>query len=654
MLGLGLGLAKGNFISNFAKTLYRQYVVRVTAAGGVFQNAVCALNRLLGLNSQSLLKQASLVLIPDGIKEDVVYAQKPTSGLGDLTFTRASDATYTDSTGVIRRSPYNLFQQSEMFSTANWTKVSGIQIDIDAAIAPNGTTTADNLRKTSTGLQGVNQFVVYTTTGLYTESVFAKANTTNFIQFTSGVNPDLAINLTNGAITGNTGLLTNVSVQSYPNGWYRIIYTRNRTVTGSATTLYMWPSDLSTLNFGTTSSTCSCFIWGAQVVEGSFALDYFPTTNRQDVPRIDFRNADGTLSSCGRLLLEPQRTNSIRNSSMVGAVAGTPGTLPTNWSNLVTAGLTRTIVGTGTENGLPYVDIRFNGTANALSTRIDFEGSTNIAALTAQVWTNSIYSKIVSQPNPAVSYALQMLERTSGGGFVTDGSQIFTPTTSLQRFAFTRTLNGGATVANVQPCITINLTNGATYDFTIRIAAPQMELGAYATTWVPTTTAAVTRIADAARTAVGSTSLFTSEWTAFGEVVIPARGTAGTAAGYGLRSVYGSTASSNWPFFIIHGIGATSTLDFQWVVSGSIAKTANVTITYGTRFKFAATSDGTLYINGSLSSASSSLTPATPVEFGLGRLGQADFSAGESAAHNQTSLFPTRLTNAELATLTTL
>ncbi len=65
------------------------------------------------------------------------------------------------------------------------------------------------------------------------------------------------------------------------------------------------------------------------------------TTNRQDVPRIDFRNADGTLSSCGRLLLEPQRTNSIRNSSMVGAVAGSPGTLPTNWTRQNSSGLTQ-------------------------------------------------------------------------------------------------------------------------------------------------------------------------------------------------------------------------------------------------------------------------------------------------------------------------
>ena len=44
---------------------------------------------------------ASWLLIPEGIEEDIVFAQKPTNGTGDLTFTRASDATRTNSAGVI-------------------------------------------------------------------------------------------------------------------------------------------------------------------------------------------------------------------------------------------------------------------------------------------------------------------------------------------------------------------------------------------------------------------------------------------------------------------------------------------------------------------------------------------------------------------------
>jgi hypothetical protein len=181
---------------------------------------------------------------------------------------------------------------------------------------------------------------------------------------------------------------------------------------------------------------------------------------------------------------------------MVGAVAGSPGTLPTNWDNAVNGGLTRTIVAIGTESGLSYIDLRFAGTALTDFARIDLETATQIVAANAQTWTESTYVKVISAPNPPVNYTKLMIERTSGGSFVTAGAQTFTPTTSLQRFAFTRTLSGGATVGAIQPGIGFGLTIAATYDFTIRIAAPQMELGAYATTFIPTTTAAVTRLVD--------------------------------------------------------------------------------------------------------------------------------------------------------------
>ena len=219
-----------------------------------------------------------------------------------------------------------------------------------------------------------------------------------------------------------------------------------------------------------------------------------------NVPAHDYRNADGTLSTFPRLNLEPQRTNSIRNSSMVGAVAGSPGTVPTNWT-VGSGGLTRTIVGIGTENGLPYIDIRYNGTATSTSANIYLDATTAISASSAQSWTQSIYLKYIS--GTANSVVVFWDEWTSGVVYLT--SKALSPTigSTLSRFSLTAT-----TVTNcayVSPSLRFNLTNGAAYDFTIRIAAPQMELGAYATTWVPTTTAAVTRMADtASKTGVSS------------------------------------------------------------------------------------------------------------------------------------------------------
>jgi hypothetical protein len=211
------------------------------------------------------------------------------------------------------------------------------------------------------------------------------------------------------------------------------------------------------------------------------------------VGRIHYRNADGSLSSTGRLLLEPQRTNGIRNSTMVGAVAGSPGTLPTNWS-ASTGGLTQTVVGTGTESGLPYVDLRFSGTAILTLVRIFSETSTQIAAVNAQTWAHSIYVKRISGTfdSAALGYAL----RGAGGTGLGAPTSPITVTTNLQRLAYIAAVNNASTQF-VQPLIDFNLTIGATYDFTIRIAAPQMELGAYATTFIKTSTAAVTRVLDA-------------------------------------------------------------------------------------------------------------------------------------------------------------
>jgi hypothetical protein len=571
--------------------------------------------------------QASWVLVPDGIEEDIVFAQKPTSGLGDLTFTRASDATYTDSTGVVRRSPYNLVQFSEEFDNAYWTKVKGgvaliPVVTANVEVAPNGTMTADR--------------IVFNLNGGTTGSDFSQLRSGSFIYSSDTRTQSIYLRTTDNTnkvftYVSPTGSQTSITVTPT---YQRFTFTS--TGVGSDTIR------LRLLGAGEgTATSATVAAWGAQFVEGTSALDYFPTTNRQDVPRIDFRNADGTLSSCGRLLLEPQRTNSIRNSTMVGAVAGSPGTLPNNW--LVTnAGLTQTVVGTGTENGLPYIDLRFNGTASAAEVLVASELGSAIAATSGQTWSSAVYARTIAAPAAPNTRNLRIAEISAIGTIVVRQLFPVTLTSTLQRFAGTRTLNGGATVAFVNSGLLFELTIGNTYDFTIRIAAPQMELGAYATTFIPTTTAAVTRLRDEAQKTGVSSIIGQSAGTIFWDITDLTGTVTGTGnPDFGIRN----TAFTNW-------IGIT-TDTFATPFRVVVRATSGVLISYIaniTRVKAAvawSSAGAVLYVNG-VQVGTSAVNP----NFSFDRI---DMLGGIiSYKTNQAALFPTRITNEQLQSLTTL
>lgn len=236
------------------------------------------------------------------------------------------------------------------------------------------------------------------------------------------------------------------------------------------------------------------------VVDSTLAL----VSRGVNVPRFEYDV--GTGLSRG-LLIEVTRTNLIRNNTMVGAAAGTPGTMPTNWANAGSSGTTISVVGTGTENGVNYIDIRWNGSPSSTGDmRLAFETTTGLAAVQGDTLTASLYARVVAGSLTNIGQIrLAHQERNSiGTSLATQLSSDFKVSlgASLYRAYSTATMRQ-ATTANCPLEIYIGVTSGSGIDVTLRIGLPQMESGPALTTPIKTSGSTVARNGDLGVLAVG-------------------------------------------------------------------------------------------------------------------------------------------------------
>jgi hypothetical protein len=169
-----------------------------------------------------------------------------------------------------------------------------------------------------------------------------------------------------------------------------------------------------------------------------------------------------------------------------------------------------------------------------------------------------------------------------------------------------------------------------------------MELGATASTFIPTTTAAVTRLVDAASKTGVSSLIGQTEGTIFIDVNLDTRQSfTYFAIAPNLSS---GTAYIGFAFF-------NNQINFEVLNTGPQAVIVFTNNSTG-RFKLAAAykqNDFVFYVNGVLVGTDTSGTVPACSQIGL-----FNYSQVQALQYNQAALFPTRLTNAQLAEMTTL
>jgi hypothetical protein len=490
---------------DFPYALANGYSARVSRSNGVTEASSAIVSSIQTL---PMLQNASFLYIPSGYASGSAFSQLSTNDYGDLSFTRASSATRTLANGTVETPRTNHIRNSSMVGAStspstlptNWiATLAGLTQTVVGIGTENGLPYIDvQFSGTATSTSSVLRFALETQIVASNGQTWASSFWIKEIAAPSPANS--YINVIQERNSGGTILISSVQTITISSILTRNIFTRTNT---NASTGRINNGVGVNLTIGNTYDF-TIRIAAPQMELGFQATDWIPTTNStrtifagitQDgttggnISRLDY-----SYGSDPALLLEPQRTNTIRNSTMMSAsVAGN--ILPTSW-NLVGNGLSSTVVGVGTENGLPYVDVQLSGTATFNAGVLFFESGTQIVASNGQTWTNSFWAKIISTTLPPTAYRLNITERTSAGSYISETNTTFTPSSTLTRFTQSVTLAGGATVDRVQSGFAWSMINGQSYNFTIRIAAPQLELGAYATTWIPTYLNSATRVAD--------------------------------------------------------------------------------------------------------------------------------------------------------------
>jgi hypothetical protein len=443
------------------------------------------------------------------------------------TATRAADvASITGSNFGVTRT--NLLVRSEEFDSASWNSSAGARtITPNSVAAPDGLLTADTVAADgTTAPHFVSQSLTLSAVP-YAYSVFAKAGTNNFLQLRlfnafggMWANFNLATGVV-GTVGVTSGAAPTSSIQAYPNGWYRCTMVFTPTATTSSVSAYI-VSSASATGSETNSLSTALYLWGAQVEVGSAVTPYIQSpsvfTSRassgtyvggngliQTATTNEARYDHDPISLIGKgLLLEEARTNLLLRSEE----------FQTTWTIIrasISADATNAPNGTLTADRL--IDTTDNNT-HVVQQSITLADSTNYAF---SVFLKADQLSIVRLQitNKAGTACLAYFNLLTGA--VSNESNATGLISPFQNgwyrctILFASATGAAATWQQVSPAKTAGtafyIGNGTDGLF---LWGAQLEAGSFPTSYIPTTTATVTRAADISTSV--ATSVFESSW----------------------------------------------------------------------------------------------------------------------------------------------
>jgi hypothetical protein len=424
-------------------------------------------------------------------------------------------------------------------------------------------------------------------------------------------------------------------IESAGNGWYKCGFSQS-VPSGQSLYMHIYPTDADNTITVTASGTNGILIWGAQVNIGSTAEPYFPTTDRLNVPRLTYQNGGG---GCPSLLLEKQSTNSILYSEQFDNVL---------WAK---AGGTVTANNATSPDGTQNADLF---TADGTTTQHYVLQTQTVGAKTISFFVKMGTQRYVQILTSASANALANYDLQTGsvGGLGSASTaSIIDYGNGWWRIILTSTdvLSG-----NIYLCYSQSLVQGrfpsTTSTGTIWIWGAMAENGAtYPTSYIPTTSASATRVADACFKTGISSLIGQTEGVIFADLVFlnPE------------PMFFLSTVGTDWLTDSIY-FELSNTTNYIAVSSvksstGVGNASTNIAPTPNSRYKIAVQYSGTsfnLYVNGTKYSGGRSAN-ALCSKLYLNELGTlASAKNNLQTKFNEVVTFPTALTDSELAQLT--